>query len=257
MRLTFALLLFVSFSLAKDPFVGRWIWNAETAHYPAAIFQIEDKGGNRFHLIFPDGTDATLIADGTPQRSTIGSLMTLRRIDETTWELTRKRATLTTTLYKVMDGGTTLTITSIATLANHDQGSRTSKWSRVGSGQGLTGKWRYESAKSSGDEAARELIISVFSKDGLSFVVPADKSRTELKFDGKDYEVHGANEPRGSTVSGKRINSRTLQVDGKRDGKPTDSSEYRLSADGKTMHLTWRPLEGVNREPITGDYEKR
>ena len=56
------------------------------------------------------------------------------------------------------------------------------------------------------------------------------------KFDGKDYPVTG--DPNTDMRSYKKINARTLELTGKKDGKVVTTGRIAVSADGKTRTVT-------------------
>jgi hypothetical protein len=85
-----------------------------------------------------------------------------------------------------------------------------------------------------------ELDVEPYEGDGLTFNTPAYKDTLSLKFDGKDYEEKGPNVAPGSMSSGKRVNSRTVDLTDKVQGQVLDHTRYEVSADGKSLTLTIR-----------------
>jgi hypothetical protein len=110
----------------------------------------------------------------------------------------------------------------------------------------FTGTWKLNEAKSKlaagiaknstvtyqtvGDSV--KVTIEGTTSDGKSF-----KDDWTGKFDGKDYPVTG--NPTTDSRAYKKINDRTLEVTGKKDGKVTTTVKIAVSADGKS-----RTVEG-------------
>lgn len=121
------------------------------------------------------------------------------------------------------------------------QGSNPAKgkimYKRVASGPAgahvLSGSWQTVAA---GSSMSSDLLTVTYveSSDGLKMATPTGQS-FDAKFDGKEYPTAG--DPGKTMVSLKRIDVRTIQETDTRDGKVTDVFVYKVSADGKTMHV--------------------
>jgi hypothetical protein len=97
----------------------------------------------------------------------------------------------------------------------------------------LSGSWQQQGAASS---FSSDLLTVTYEEtpDGLKMSTPTGQSY-DAKFDGK--EVLTAGDIGKTMVSLKRINSRTIQETDSRDGKVTDVSVSKVSADGKSMTI--------------------
>ena len=82
------------------------------------------------------------------------------------------------------------------------------------------------------------LQIKEFQGDGLSFTTPWEQKTKNLKFDGKDYPNEGPNAHRGASASIRRVDERTLVITDKASGTVTDTEDFALSADLKTLTVT-------------------
>ena len=82
------------------------------------------------------------------------------------------------------------------------------------------------------------LEIEKWQGDGYSFLDPVYKERTDFKLDGKDYIPKGPLVAEGTTMSGKKIDDRNLELTYKLKGKTTETDRWELSADGKTLTAT-------------------
>ena len=110
-------------------------------------------------------------------------------------------------------------------------------YKRVASGPAgahvLSGSWQ---AVPAGSSMSSDLLTVTYveSADGLKMATPTGQS-FDAKFDGKEYLTAG--DPGKTMVSLKRVDARTIQETDTRDGKVTDVIVYKVSADGKTMHV--------------------
>jgi hypothetical protein len=83
-----------------------------------------------------------------------------------------------------------------------------------------------------------ELQVQPYDGDGLTFIIPAEHTTRNLKFDGKDYPDVGPDVSPGSVSSGRRVNERTLEITDKVKGNITDTRQIELSPDRKTLTMT-------------------
>ncbi|MEY2485327.1 MAG: hypothetical protein QOH39_975 [Verrucomicrobiota bacterium] len=76
------------------------------------------------------------------------------------------------------------------------------------------------------------------------------------KFDGKDYPVTG--DPSSDSRSYKKVDDRTMDFTGKKDGKTTFSGRIAVSADGKTRTVTASGTTAKGKKfKSTGVYDKQ
>jgi len=76
------------------------------------------------------------------------------------------------------------------------------------------------------------------SAEGLN---PAGKPTTygyPVMGDGKDYPTTGAVPNSADTISSKRIDANTIEANFTRDGKPSDTTRFVVSQDGKILTIT-------------------
>jgi len=97
----------------------------------------------------------------------------------------------------------------------------------------LSGSWRQQAQ---GTTFSSELITVTYkqSADGLKMSSPTGQT-FDAKFDGT--QVLTAGDPGKTLVSLKRIDERAIQETDTRQGKVTDVFVYKISADGKSMHI--------------------
>lgn len=78
---------------------------------------------------------------------------------------------------------------------------------------------------------------------------PADKTVTDFKLDGKEYNPKGPAVAAGTTVSGKKVDENKMELTYKLKGKVTDTDSWELSADGKTLTDTIT-FPGVDKQEV-------
>lgn len=103
--------------------------------------------------------------------------------------------------------------------------------------------------------SANEMDIEAFNGTGLSLISRSDKSRDDIMFDGKDYPEKGPNIAKKSTVSGKRIDARTIKIDTKVNGQLSITTTYTVAADGKSITYSLMPLKA--EKPMVGVYDRK
>jgi hypothetical protein len=83
------------------------------------------------------------------------------------------------------------------------------------------------------------LVVKEFQRDGLSFADPFAQRTINLNIDGKDHprdQVPSAGG--GASSSLRRVDERTLVITDKRNEKVTETEEFALSTDLKTLTMT-------------------
>jgi hypothetical protein len=104
----------------------------------------------------------------------------------------------------------------------------------IGGGSGLAADW--QSIKETTNTSFL-MQVREFQGDGLSFITPSEHKTKNVEFDGKDYPVEGPNADRGVSSSIQRMDERTLVITDKANGKATDTEQFGLSADLKTLPI--------------------
>jgi hypothetical protein len=107
------------------------------------------------------------------------------------------------------------------------------------------GTWKLNEAKSKFSPGASKNTTVVYEAAGDSIKVTVDgvdsagnptHNEWTGKFDGKSYPVTG--DPTSDTRSYRKINSRTLALTGKKDGKVSLTGRIAVSANGRTRTVT-------------------
>jgi hypothetical protein len=226
----------------SDPFVGTWVYNAEKSPKPTIQYAIKDLGGDRYALTGSSGETTEIKADGVSITSPSGATVSFTKLDEHTWQMNRVDSSTMVRTYTVSPDDKTLTLVDIFTAADGSREETTTAYARIAPGNSIFGKWQSVSMveKSSGKPGL--FVIKPYGKDGLSFISPSTKHRTQMKFDGKVYFDEGPGNSKRQSSSGKRVNARLLELQGQINGKLDDKTEFKVSDDGKTLTMISKPV---------------
>lgn len=105
---------------------------------------------------------------------------------------------------------------------SHDE----TKLKRTAGTSGLVGTWESTEIKVGSPNA---IEIAVWNKDGYSIKSPVYKGEANFKLDGKDYTPKGLRVAKGTPISGKKTDDRTMELTYKLNGKTT-TGRFRLMA---------------------------
>jgi hypothetical protein len=117
------------------------------------------------------------------------------------------------------------------------------------------GTWKLNEAKSKFASGATKNSTVVYEAAGDNVKVTVDGTDKDGKathnewtgqFDGKDYPVAG--DPNTDTRSYKKIDSRTLELTGKKDGKVVTTGRIAVSADGKTRTVNTSGTDSTGKK---------
>jgi hypothetical protein len=120
------------------------------------------------------------------------------------------------------------------------------------------GTWKLNEAKSKIGKGMPKNNTVVYSAAGDSIKVTVDgveadgkPSHNEWtgKFDGKDYPLTG--DPTSDSRCYTRVDSHTLKLVNKKDGKVTTSGTLKVSADGKTRTVTTTATDAAGKKIMT------
>jgi hypothetical protein len=127
------------------------------------------------------------------------------------------------------------------------------------------GTWKLNEAKSKFSPGATKNTTVVYEAAGDNVKVTTDgttgdgkpaHSEWTGKFDGKDYPVTGGAD--GATRSYKVINTHTMEVTGKENGKVTTSGKIVVSADGKSRTVSISGTDSSGKKITTNAvYDKQ
>ena len=106
----------------------------------------------------------------------------------------------------------------------------------------ISGSWKQDVAASS---IPGDYLIFTYSETDAALKMSSPTGQSfEAKFDGVQVVTQG--DPGDTMVALKRIDPHTIEETDRRKGKITDIVISKVSADGKTMHISDRdPLHGI------------
>lgn len=220
---------------AKDPFVGKWKLNPSKSKL-IDYMKVKSLGANKYALDLGGGDYETVVADGMDQPGDNGTTVSVTVEVPFNWKVVRKKngRTLVTGIWTLSHDGKTLSDHFSANRPNGSTLRMNYLYKRTEAGSGFAGTW----VSTSEPHSAVELEIQPYEGDGLSFINPAQRVTTNIKFDGKDYRPGGPNIPPGAASSGRRVNERTLEIADKMEGKVGETREMTVSPDLKTITVT-------------------
>lgn len=225
---------------ADDPFVGKWKLIPGKSKL-TDVMKVESAGGNKYGFDFGSGTAEMIVTDGTDQPGIAGTTLAVTVVDSNTWRVVRKKdgRTIVTATWELSKDSGTLTDHFTSIRPDGSTFKLDYVYKRAAGGAGFGATWESVSEQVN---SAFEIQIRLYEGAGLSFVSPGGGTTRNVRFDGKDYPVLGANSSAGSATSGQRVNARTLHLTDKVDGKTVDTQQIELSPDLKTLTMTVYPM---------------
>lgn len=233
---------------ANDPFVGQW----KLTKYND-VMKVTNADANKYTFNFGGG-DETIALDGTDQPGYSGTTLAVTAEGPNTWKVVRKQngRMLLTATWNLSEDGNTLRDHYTEFAPNGSPSTADYVYKQTAKGPGFTGRWE------SMIEPLNEVImlqVRPYEGDGLSFIIPSEKETTNLKLDGKDYPKAGSDPSKVSVLSSRRMNARTVEITNKRNGKITDTRQFQLSSDLKTLTMTVHTAG--NDEPAVYVFERQ
>ena len=214
----FCLILVVGFTstplLAQtDPFVGQWKLTKYTDQMSVARV-----GADTYLFNFEGGGPEKIVVDGTYQRGIRGTMLSVTP-KGASWKVERKQDghKLLTATWTLSKEGNSLTDDFTSFDKNGTPSNVKLVYTRAASGSGFTGMWVSQSAAMG---SVTILEIRPYNGNGLSLIVPSEQLTVNLKFDGTNV---------------RRIDARTFAITRKANGMVTQTEEYLVSSDLKTL----------------------
>jgi hypothetical protein len=220
----------------NDPFVGVWKLNPSKSTL-TDVMKVESVANNRFAFELGGGAAETIMLDGTDQPGYGGTTLSVTVQAPNAWKVVRKKdgRMLLTANWKLSKDGKTLTDDFTSIGPDGSTSNVNYVYKRTAGTAGFAGTW-----VSTSERVNSQIVLKIepYQRGGLSFISPALKQTTNIKFDGKNYAVLGPNAPSGLTSAGLRVNQHTLEMTHKLNGKVVDTRQIQLSSDLKTMTMT-------------------
>jgi len=232
---------------ADDSFVGKWKFNPGKSQLNGLTYKVEDAGNNQYKFAFGDDFE-TVSLDGKPHATKYGNTWSVTKTGPNAWHWVTKRDGKTTSdaMWTVSEDGATSLYTNTETRADGSTSHDETKLKRTAGTTGLVGTWESTDIKI-GTPATLEMSAS--KKGGYSMKRPAYKEETDFKLDGNDYTPKGPRVAKGTAVSGKKVDDRTMELTYKLNGKTIETDHWQVSADGKTLTATLT-YPGVDKQEV-------
>ena len=238
---------------AGDSFVGKWMFKPKKSQLSGLTYKVEDAGNNQYRFVFGDDAE-TVSLDGKPHLTKYGNTWSVTKSGPKAWHWVMKRNGQTTSdaTWTVSEDGATSSYVSTETRPDGSTSHDEVKLKRTAGTSGLIGTWKSTEIKIGSPDA---IEIAAWETDGYSIKSPVYKGETNFKLNGKEFTPKGPRVAKGTTVSGKRIDDRTMELVYKLKGKISETDHWKLSTDGKTLTNTVR-YPGVDKEEL-GVYERQ
>jgi hypothetical protein len=223
--------------LPGNPFIGKWTLIPSQSRMPDEM-RVQRTGSNTYTFDFGGGAIETIVVDGSDQPGLSGTKLSVKSEAPDTWVVTRKNGSrlMLTATWRLSSDGAHLTDYYRELEADGSTFSVDYVYQRIGGGSGFAADW--QSIKETINSPFL-LEVKEFQGDGLSFVDPLARKTRNLKFDGAGAAPNEApNVGKGASSSLRRLGERTLVITNTYDGRVSNTEEFALSADLKTLTMT-------------------
>jgi hypothetical protein len=220
-----------------NPFIGEWKLIPSQSRMPDEM-KVQSTGSNTYTFDFGGGAVETIVVDGSDQPGLGGTKLSVKPEAPDTWIVTRKNGSrlLLEATWKLSSDGAQLTDYYREREADGSTLSVDYVYQRIGGGSGFAADW--QSIKETINSPFL-LVVKEFQGDGLSFVDPLARKTRNLKFvDAGAGPNEAPNKGKGASSSLRRAGERTLVITNKYDGQLSNTEEFALSSDLKTLTMT-------------------
>jgi hypothetical protein len=218
----------------ENPFIGEWKLIPSQSRMPDEM-KVQSMGSNTYAFDFGGGAVERIVVDGSDQPGLGGTNLSVKAEAPDTWIVTRKNGSrlLLNATWKLSSDGAHLTDYYRELEADGSTFSVDYVYQRVGGGSGFAADW--QSIKETINSPFL-LEVKEFQGDGLSFVDPLARKTRNLKFVSAGAPPNEV--PKGASSSLRRVGDRTLVITNKYDGQLSNTEEFALSTDLKTLTMT-------------------
>jgi hypothetical protein len=221
-------------AMAQNPFTGTWKLNQEKSQMAGDTMKFGPAQGEAMELT-SGGMTYSFRADGNPYALPSGNVAIWRQSSPDSWTTEYRKTDgklLSKDNWDLSSDGKNLSITTSGVKANGDLYTDKEEYVRTDGTSGLMGSWKSTEVKLSSPD---ELTIQESGLDGLILKIAAMKATCVANFDGKEVAVDGPDIPTGLRLALTRTGPNKFRLVQKLNGSLVNTSEYTVSADGKTM----------------------
>ena len=228
------LVVAAAIGLAEAPYNGTWKYNDAKSDLGVQEVSFKQLEGGAWQQTDQRGRSFTFRFDGKAYPDQVGTMVTMRQVNASTWEATNRlngQVAGTDRFTLSPDGNTLKIVSQLGTTAQ-----ATLELQRAGAGSGFEGTWRGDRAHLS----PFDMEIAVTGDDDIAVRIPG-AIECRARFDGKPYPVSGAQAAPGMTASFTKKGPRAFGMQ-QQTKEGTFDVTMTVSEDGKT--LTETGIEG-------------
>ena len=219
-------------AMAQNPFVGTWKVDYSQSHVTGRTIGFSQEAGGMVHFTAPTES-YSFKPDGSDTKDSFGDAVQWKQMDDHNLKLSTKEGSIVVTdTWTLGSDGKTLTDATTGTRPSGQAIDITETYTRLGTGQGLFGKWKSTKYENNSPTTAK---IDANGDNGIIWNIPESKSSVTLNFDGKDVAPTGPTVPQGLTLAATKVGPKSFELTEKENGKVILHARYTVSADGKTM----------------------
>jgi len=180
-----------------------------------------------------------------------GGTTAWKQVNPTTWDATNKANGKVVSTVHIVVSDNKMNVAMKMTPPGGAPVEQTIALTRTAGGPGLLGTWKSTDMKGS----PMTMVIAMDASNGIKITYPEFQMSCAAKLDGKDYSFTGAAALSKQMVAFEKVNPTTIKMTTKIDGKPFVVDMLVVSADGKTMTDSGKPVNA--NEPYKAVYDKQ
>ena len=222
-------------AMAQNPFAGTWKVDYSQSHVTGQTIGFSQEAGGMVRFTTPTES-YSFKPDGSDTKNSFGDAVQWKQMDDHNLKEVTKEgkegSTVVTDTWTLGSDGKTLQDAVSGTRPSGQAIDVTETYTRVGTGQGLFGKWKSTKYENNSPTTAK---IDANGDNGIIWNIPEIKASVTLNFDGKEVAPTGPTVPQGLTLSATKVGPNSFELTEKENGKVIFRGRYTVSADGKTM----------------------
>jgi hypothetical protein len=218
---------------ASPPIFGRWKLNASKSELGEITLAFEAAPAGAVRRSVNGGMFYTFTLDGRDVPIHSGYTSAWTQEDDHTWSAVTKLNGKPVSIDRIVLAGDARTLVVISTGFQPDGTPFNDNlaYVRASGSSGLVGTWKTKSA------LAREQFIEFSQRgdDGVTVKVPETQTKSDAKFDGKDYPLVGPTMPSGATMAVTSSGTASVLLTQKQGSRVVARSRLTVSMDGSTL----------------------
>jgi hypothetical protein len=223
-------------SADNNSFVGTWKFDPDKSQLNGLTYKIEQGPNGQYAFVF--GDDKEPVTLGKEHTTKYGNTWLITEKGPNAWHWVQKRdgKVISDAMWTIADDGATSSYVSTETRQDGSTSHDETKMKRTeGGNSGFAGTWESTDIK-----VGSPTTLEFAKGEGNGYIMkhPASQTKTSFKLDGKDYTPQGPRVAKGTTVSGKSIDAKTMELTYKLKGKTIETDVYEVSDEGKTLKDT-------------------